>query len=209
MKCYRSQSTDPFYNLKWEEALLNEDTKEEYVFFWQSENAIVIGRHQLPECEINLSEAEKEGIVIARRITGGGAVYQDLGNLNISFICNSDGEDSFLRFLKPVMEALEQLGVSVFYNDRNDLLINGKKISGSAQLVRNGRVLHHLTLLLHTDLEKMDRVLIHHPEKLKRNQVVSVRSRVTNLFEYLSPEKCDQEIIINVIRERVSLTFSH
>lgn len=185
MKTIVSSSLDAAYNLELEERLLEEGKGESFVLFWQSDNTIVLGRHQRAESEVNLEQAKASGTTVVRRITGGGAVYQDLGNLNFSIITDSDGTDSYLKFLSPVAQCFIDMGVPVTFNDRNDLLIEGRKFSGSAQLVRNGRVLHHGTLLIHSDLDRMDRVLAPHPEKLARNQVISVRARVVNLWDYL------------------------
>lgn len=190
-----SRNLDAVYNLEMEKSFLENGEKESCILFWQSDNTIVLGRHQRAESEICMKAAEAEKTRIVQRITGGGAVYQDLGNLNFSIITDSDGTDDYRKFLEPVAEYFRGLGVPVTFNGRNDLLARGRKFSGSAQLVRNGRVLHHGTLLLDSDLDKMDRLLLPHPEKLARSQVVSVRSRVGNLFDYLPEEFRDVEII--------------
>ena len=201
MKTIVSSSLDAACNLELEKRLLEEGKGESFVLFWQSHNTIVLGRHQRAESEINMEEAQAAGTSIVRRITGGGAVYQDLGNLNFSIITDSDGTDSYRKFLNPVVRCLMDIGVPVTFNDRNDLLIEGRKFSGSAQLVRNGRVLHHGTLLIHSDLEWMDRLLVPHPEKLARNQVVSVRARVVNLWDYLPGDLRGVEPVRNRLLE--------
>lgn len=201
VKIIDSECLDAAYNLELEKFLLEDKQRESYVLFWQCDNTIVLGRHQKAEAEVCMKAVEAEKTAIVRRSTGGGAVYQDLGNLNFSFITESDGTDDYWKFLKPVAEYFKSLGVMVTFNQRNDLLAEGRKFSGSAQLLRNGRVLHHGTLLLHSDLDKMDRLLLPHPQKLARNQVVSVRSRVGNLFDCLPPEMRDVKLIKSGLQE--------
>lgn len=180
--------TDPYRNLALEEYLfLNLERGESALLLWQNGNTVVVGRHQNTEEEIDGAFASENGVKAVRRITGGGAVYHDLGNLNFSFIRDAGelGELDFSAFTRPVTEALEGLGVRAEPSGRNDMSIGGRKCSGSAQTVRGGRVLHHGTLLFDCDLEFMRRVLTVNREKLASKGVESVRSRVTNILEHL------------------------
>ena len=188
MKLLLLNTTDPYLNLAIEEYLF--DTADEDVFIlWQNAPTVVIGKNQNAYAEIDLDLAKERGIHIARRITGGGAVYHDLGNLNYSFISpshNGEGLD-FAHFTAPIIETLALMGLSASLSGRNDLLVGDKKFSGNAEYSKNGRVLHHGTLLFDSDLSVLSDVLRVDEEKLASKAIRSTRSRVTNLLPLLNP----------------------
>ncbi len=169
-------SLDPAYNLAFEEYVLKNRTSGSYLMLWQNENAVIIGANQNAEAEINRSFIEKNGISVIRRSTGGGAVYHDLGNLNYSFITDAGTPAS--AFVEPVVQALRGLGLDASASGRNDILVNGRKVSGTAQQVSGSRILHHGTLLFDTDPERIAGALNPDPEKYNAKGVQSVRSRV-------------------------------
>ena len=183
-------STDPHYNLAFEEYLLNNKTTGDYLMLWQNDNTIVIGQNQNADAEINHACVEKEHITVARRMTGGGAVYHDLGNLNYSFITDSEEGNrmAFEKFTKPVLAALSELGLKAECSGRNDVLANGSKVSGTAQRLYKNRILFHGTLLFDADLEMVSRALNVDPEKLKSKGIKSVRSRVGNIKQILGTD---------------------
>lgn len=187
MKLIRWYNPDAYYNLAAEEYIFTSlDRDQEYLLLWQNQNAVVIGKHQNTIEEINTAYVKEHGVQVVRRLSGGGAVYHDLGNLNYSFIINAPtGKYNFREMSQPVVDTLIRLGVNVEFSGRNDLVIDGKKISGSAQFIRRGRILHHGTLLFHSDLDQISRVLAVKEDKIGSKGVKSVRSRVTNICEYL------------------------
>lgn len=200
MKYMKTGSTDPCYNLAFEEYVLKNCKDDDYVLLWQNDNTIVFGINQNPLEEINMDAAKELGVNIVRRTTGGGAVYHDMGNLNFSYITDwDDGESSsYARFLEPITKAFAKIGLEVVMKGRNDLLLYGKKISGSAQRLLNGRILHHGTLLIDSDLGKISNVLNVSEDKIKSKGIKSVRSRVTNINAY-ADHKLDVEDIKNLL----------
>ncbi len=188
-RCIRVDSTDPAFNLALEEYVF-ERLPKEYAYFilWQNANTVVIGHHQNTMAEIDEDYVRREGISVVRRLSGGGAVYHDLGNLNFTFIQDAQTQTPDLQiFCRPVAEAVRSLGADAQVNGRNDITVNGMKFSGNAQYVKNGRVMHHGTLLFDGNLEKASRALRPDPEKIKAKGVASVRSRITNLKPLLPP----------------------
>lgn len=181
-------STDPAFNLALEEYCFETlGSRDDCFMLWQNANAIIIGRHQNTVEEINDQAVQEEGIQVVRRMTGGGAVYHDLGNLNFTYILNQQPAQDFDFgfFIHPVINALKQMGVEAVFNSRNDIEIDGKKFSGNAQYSRHGRVLHHGTLLYNSRLDKVARALRVKPQKIASKGVKSVQSRITNIAEYL------------------------
>lgn len=186
MKFLKLTSTDPYYNLAVEEYLFSH-TDEDAFMLWRNARTVVIGKNQNAYAEVDLKFAEDEGIKVARRITGGGAVYHDLGNINYSYITSIDNLSS-LDFETPsraIISALSDIGIAAELGGRNDILANGKKISGNAQYTSGGRILHHGTLLFDTDTEIMERVLRVDKEKLTSHGVASHKSRVANIKSLL------------------------
>ena len=204
MKLYISHSHNPYYNLAVEEYLFRNE-EDEVFMLWQNDRTAVVGKNQNIYTELNLEKVKAGGIKIARRITGGGAVYHDLGNLNYSYIGTAAmaGENSFLRFSEPIISALASLGVSVVLSGRNDLTVDGRKISGAAEHTEAGRTLHHGTLLFDSDLSVLSECLSVDREKLSSKGISSVSSRVTNIKPYL-PEINGVAELISAIAKEIS-----
>lgn len=179
---------DPAMNLALEEHLFQSLPAGHpgYFLLWQNDPSIIIGRHQCAREEINASLVEELGLPVVRRITGGGAVYHDCGNLNFSFIENvaNDGRISFGRYLEPICRALAEIGVTARISGRNDLEVNGRKISGSAQTRAGRRFLHHGTLLVHCELDRLGEILRPSRNKIISKGVPSVRARVGNIADF-------------------------
>ncbi len=184
----RNDSTNPYFNLAMEEYLFNLDDSNDYVLLWQNEPTIVVGKNQNTAEEINSEYVREKGIHVVRRITGGGAVYHDLGNLNFTFINKGNGkkEFDFGKFTMPIVKALGKLGVEAELSGRNDITIDQKKFSGNAQYVKQDKVLHHGTLLFNSKMEELAKALRVSEDKYQSKGIKSVRSRVTNIAEHLS-----------------------
>lgn len=185
-------SLDPYYNLAFEEYVLTHRTEGDYLLLWQNDNTIVVGQNQNTEAEINRPFVEEHHIHVVRRSTGGGAVYHDLGNLNYSFITDA-GEQASLsmsRFTRPVVEALKGLGLQAEASGRNDILVEGRKVSGTAQRLCGSRILHHGTLLFDADPDMVAGALRADPEKFRSKSTKSVRSRIGNIRSFL-PQDMD------------------
>ncbi|MDR7239000.1 lipoate--protein ligase [Neobacillus drentensis] len=185
--------TDPQINLAIEEyALKNLDINETYLLFYINEPSIIIGKNQNTIEEINTEYVESNGVKVVRRLSGGGAVYHDLGNLNFSFITKDDGESfhNFRKFTEPVVTALKKLGVNAELSGRNDIEVGGRKISGNAQFSTKGRMFSHGTLMLNSEIENVVSALKVKKDKIESKGIKSVRSRVANISEFLT-EKLD------------------
>ena len=186
MLCIHLKNTDPYFCLAAEEYLLK-NFEDDIFMLWQSENAVVVGKHQNAAAEINHRFVHENNIAVCRRISGGGTVFHDEGNVNFTFIKNvkSPAEISFKLFTAPVVEALAKLGIEATTSGRNDLLINGLKISGNAEHVYKNRVLHHGTLLFNSDLENLGEAIKVTPGKFEGKAVQSNRSPVANISQFL------------------------
>lgn len=179
-----SPSTDPRFNLALEEHIFNTvGQQEDCLLLWQNENAVIVGRYQNTAEEINASVVEDRGICVVRRLSGGGAVYHDLGNLNFTLIVSQSRfpDFDFKLFTAPVIETLRRLGVHAAFNGRNDLTIDDKKFSGNAQYVRNGRILHHGCIMVETDVTQVSAALQAKAAKFQSKSIKSVKSRVTTI----------------------------
>ncbi|MGZ9414049.1 lipoate--protein ligase [Mycoplasma sp. 5370] len=186
MKIYVSKNYSPFYNLVLEEIMTKDETnKEDIIFLYQHENAVIIGRNQNAYKEVKFDVLEQENIELYRRLSGGGAVYHDLGNLNFSFITTNKTERSYSNFLEPVLEFLHTLNLNAEFKGRNDLVINGFKFSGNAQFIYKNKIVHHGTMLFNANLSKLSSVL--NPSKLKMESkgINSAKQRVTNLIDQM------------------------
>ncbi|MBR2327124.1 MAG: lipoate--protein ligase [Clostridia bacterium] len=177
-------SENAYFNLASEEYLAD-NFSEDIFYLWQNDNAVIIGKNQNAYSEIDLSYAEAHGIKVVRRLTGGGAVFHDNGNLNYTVIGKNDEESfgNYEKFSKTVIAYLKTLGVDAELSGRNDLLADGKKISGNAQCVRKGKIIHHGTLLFSSDLSRLSDVLRVNPLKLVDKGIKSVKSRVANISD--------------------------
>ncbi len=186
-------STDPAYNLAFEEYVHTHRRDGDYLILWQNRNAVIVGRNQNAAEEINRDFVEAHGIHVIRRNTGGGAVYHDLGNLNYSFITDVGAPESRTAalFTQPVVQALRGLGLCAESSGRNDILVNGQKVSGTAEALNRGRILHHGTLLFDSDPEMIAGALNPDSTKFQSKSIKSVRSRVGNIRTALP---CDMEL---------------
>lgn len=178
-----SENTSPYYNLALERSLfdfVDEDTL--ILYLWQNSHTIVIGKNQNAYAECKVDEFIGAGGTLARRPSGGGAVYHDLGNLNFSIICKESiaKEHTYQRIVK---EALRFFGIVSEFNGRNDLTVDGKKFSGNAFYVKDDVLCQHGTILINSDFKELSKYLTPDISKLERNHVKSVESRVVNLSE--------------------------
>jgi lipoate-protein ligase A len=196
MLCIHLKNTDPFFCLAAEEYLLK-NFSDDIFMLWQSENTVVVGKHQNLLAEINYPFVRENKITVARRISGGGTVFHDAGNVNFTFIKNvkSPAEISFKMFTEPVVEALAKLGITATTSGRNDLLIEGKKISGNAEHIYKNRVLHHGTLLYNSDLKNLGQAIKVVPGKYESKAVQSNRSPVANISSFLKEKLTVEEFI--------------
>ncbi len=180
-----------YVNLALEEYLLrNFPGEDDILLFYINEHAIIIGKHQNTLEEINQDYVQAHDIHVTRRLSGGGAVYHDLGNLNFSFITQNKPENvqNFAKFTQPVVEALREMGVPAESGGRNDILVDGRKVSGNAQYISRTRMISHGTLLLNTDLTVLSHALNPKPAKFESKGIKSVRSRVANIREFLNAD---------------------
>lgn len=186
MLCIERDYTNPYFNIAAEEYVLK-SLDDDVFMLWRNNPCIIVGKHQNTLAEINLDYITKNNIPVVRRITGGGTVFHDLGNLNFTFIQNGKPEElvNFRKFTEPIIEVLRDLGVEAKFEGRNDLTIKGKKFSGNAEHVHKNRVLHHGTLLFSAQLGNLTDALKVNPEKFTDKAVKSIRSRVTNISEHL------------------------
>ncbi len=188
MLCIQNNKTNPYFNLAAEEYILR-NFKENCFMLWRNKPSIIVGKHQNTLAEINFEYVKEHNIDVVRRLSGGGAVFHDLGNLNFTFIQNVEGDDNlvdFKKYTKPIIEVLHQLGINARFEGRNDIMVDGKKISGNAEHIFKKRVLHHGTLLFSSVMNNLSQALKVNPLKYHDKGVKSVRSRVTNISNYLS-----------------------
>ena len=183
---------DPYYNLSLEEYLLEQTPDQGCILYlWQNQHTVVIGKNQNPWAECRLSLLQEEGGHLARRLSGGGAVYHDLGNLNFTFLCKEKNYD-LDKQLSVIKRAAELAGVPAEFSGRNDLLAYGRKFSGNAFYRGKVNSYHHGTLLVDADMEKLQRYLSPPKAKLESKGIASVRSRVVNLKELSPALTCDK-----------------
>lgn len=200
-KVVYSSSFDPWYNLALEEMLLRRVEKNEVVLYlWQNDKTVVIGRNQNAWKECRCQQLENEGGKLARRLSGGGAVYHDLGNLNFTFLVDRKHYD-LERQLEVILQAVNRLGVKAEFSGRNDLTVRGKKFSGNAFYFEGNVALHHGTVLVGTDFSNLVRYLQVSREKISSKGIDSVQARVVNLGEI------DQSITTDAVRESIRTSF--
>ncbi len=183
-----NESNDPCFNLALEEYFLKQDVlTQDLVILWRNSPTVVIGRHQNLAAEINAPFIAANSVQVVRRLSGGGAVYHDPGNLNFTFITTATTikRDEFARLTLPIIDALASFDVKAEFTGRNDLTLNGAKFSGNAQYLHRGRLLHHGTLLFDTDMKKLADALSGPNSKHTRRAVKSVKSTVTTLRPHL------------------------
>jgi lipoate-protein ligase A len=186
MLCIIRQETDPYFNLAAEEYVLKHFERDCFML-WRNEPSIIVGKHQNTLAEINAGYVKENQIKVVRRLSGGGAVFHDLGNLNFTFTASGENHQlvDFRKFTLPILEVMQKLGIGAKFEGRNDLTIDGRKFSGNAEHVFKNRVLHHGTLLFSSMMSDLSDALNVDPMKFQDKAVKSVRSRVTNISEHL------------------------
>ncbi|MBP3651864.1 MAG: lipoate--protein ligase [Clostridia bacterium] len=196
---YISDSRDGWRNLGTDEYFLDHlGPQDMLLYFYINRSAVIIGRGQNPWAECNLNAMERDGVQLVRRITGGGAVFHDEGNLNFSFIAGEEVYD-VSRQLGMILSAVQALDIPCEFSGRNDLLSNGRKFSGNAFCARGQLRQHHGTLLVNSDLTRLQNYLTVDPRKLQAKGAKSVRSRVCNLEEMLPGLNC--EAMLEALKE--------
>lgn len=194
----KNESKDPYFNLALEEYALKEiDVDEDFFILWQNENTIVVGRNQNTIEEINSKNVKEKDVNVVRRMSGGGTVYHDSGNINYTFITKSDDDSkhNFKKFTKPVIDALEELGIKAEFTGRNDITIGDKKVSGNAQYYYQNKMLHHGTILFDVNPEILQELLNVKIDKIKSKGIKSVKSRVTSISKHLQTAMSSKEFM--------------
>lgn len=196
MYLLENNCTDPVWNLALDEYLLTRFPGE-VLTLWRNGPSVIIGKNQNALEEIDLDFVRAHQIPVVRRLTGGGAVFHDLGNINYTLVqpCGAGDFNNYAKFTRPIVDFLATLGVRAELSGRNDLLVDGQKFSGNAQAVRDGRILHHGTLLFSADLSRLSGALRPRDLKLESKGVKSVSSRVTNLAAHLPAPMAVEEFL--------------
>lgn len=196
----KSDNNDVYFNLAMEEYIFNKFKEEDVFIIWVNSPSVIVGKHQNLLEEVNLKYCYENNINIARRISGGGTVFHDLGNLNYSYITNSTGNTGvdFKEFIKPIYNLLKNLEINVDISPRNDLRIDDFKICGHAEYMRNKRVLHHGCILFNSNLEILRNSLKVENFKIESSAVKSVRSKVCNIFEKLEKKLTFSEFLSSI-----------
>lgn len=184
---------EPTLNLALEETLLA-NTHDDIFMMWQNSPSVIIGRNQNAHCEVDKEYIQNHDIKVIRRISGGGAVYHDWGNLNFSFITSA--RKPIQDCIQPLLESLIEFDLPTLWSGRNDIVIHGKKISGTAQCLVNNRRLFHGSILINSNLDVFDYVLTPPTEKLARHCVNSVRSRIGNILDFLNGSYTASEFVL-------------
>ena len=202
MKYIKSNTNDPYFNLAMEE-YLTKNINESILYLYQNSPSVIIGKNQNPHSEVGIDFIKKQNIKLVRRLSGGGSVYHDLGNLNYAFILKDKKDEiyNFKKFSQPIVDVLNKLNLDVNFTGRNDLVINELKISGSAQYVSGNNLLHHGTLLYDVDFSNVSHILKPNSNKLKSKGVKSVSSRVTNIKDLLPKEVTFDVLTETIIKE--------
>ena len=209
MRYLKNPSTNPYYNMAFDEYCLESLPIDEPVFFlWQNRPAVIVGYNQEVNTEVNLDYLKEKGIDLVRRVTGGGAVYHDLENLNYTIVGRSeDLERDYPEYASLLAKALQTLGVPATLSGRNDILVEGRKVSGFAKRVCKNRLMVHGTLMYNVDVDVLTNVLNPSTTKLQSKGIASVRSRVANLCEYL-PEIPDIQTFSQRLEEILSNNYT-
>lgn len=196
--------TDPRINLAIEEYILrNMDIeKDDYLLFYINQPSIIIGKNQNTIEEINTDYVEANNIIVVRRLSGGGAVYHDLNNLNFSFLTKDDGNSfhNYKKFTQPVVNALANLGVNAELSGRNDILAEGRKVSGNAQYATKGRMFSHGTLMFKTDIDAVANALKVKKDKIESKGIKSVRSRVGNISDFIKEPMTVEQFRMEILK---------
>ena len=210
-----SPSNNAYFNIASEECLLDKYPNDEIFLLYVNAPSIIVGRFQNTLAEINLDYVTENKIRVVRRMSGGGAVYHDLGNLNFSFHTPLGDDDfsDFSKFTQPVVDLLNNLNVPAKLEGRNDLVVDGKKFSGNAKLARKGKMIQHGTILLDSEMKVLSEALKINPLKFRDKAVKSARARVTNLIDYfpggMTIDKFKQLLIGQIMKEGGDNTTIH
>lgn len=209
MRYLRNDNTDPLYNMAFDEYALEQLPLDEPLFFlWQNSPSVIIGLNQNVYSEVNLDYLREHGITLARRVTGGGAVYHDLGNLNYTIVGRSaDLERDYPKYAHYMLHALRALSVDAELSGRNDILVGGRKVSGYAKRVYKDRLMVHGTLMYDVDLQRLTDALTPSVEKLAAKGISSVRSRVDNLRNYLPHTITNVSDLLHQLEQHLSRQY--
>ncbi len=195
-----SEIHNPWLNIATEDWIFSELEPDCHILYlWRNADTVIIGRHQNPWAECDIDAMDRDGILLSRRMSGGGAVYQDLGNMNFTFLSPRKEYDQEANF-KIIIDALAEFGIKAEYTGRNDIVVDGRKVSGSAFKHQGNRSFHHGTLLIKSDMTKLSNYLKPRPLKLQAKGIKSVRSRVANLIEF-SPSISYEAICDEIIKK--------
>ena len=200
MLCIKNPDTDPHFNLAAEEYVVK-NFSDNLFMLWRNRPSIIVGNHQNTLAEINYAYVKENNIDVVRRLSGGGAVFHDLGNLNFTFIKNVDKKESkvdFSQYTQPIIDVLRSMGLNANFEGRNDIVIDSKKVSGNAQNIHGNRVQHHGTLLYSSVMSDLSNALKVNPLKFKDKAVKSVKSRVGNIKEFM-----EEDMDVLEFRERI------
>ena len=201
---------DPFYNQAFEEFIFQTFLEEDIFFLWQNVPSVVVGSYQNICREVHVETLRKLGIPVVRRMSGGGTVYHDLGNVNYTYITRQERLLDYDRCLQPVIDALNAIGVPARKNRTCDIAIGERKISGSAQRVTGGRVLHHGTLLFQSDLTVLDQITTHHKNDCFRSKgTISAICPVTNIADHLAEPMTLEEFQCRLLNQMAPAGSPH
>lgn len=198
MICINLSSLDPYFNLATEEYLLK-SFSEDILMLWQSEPSVIVGKHQNMMAEVNFPYIHAQKIPVIRRLSGGGTVFHDLGNVNFTYIVNGKQGHlvDFARFTSPLIDYLNSLGVPATLSGRNDILVNGFKFSGNAEHVFKNRVMHHGTILFNSDLDQLRLGIKSSEGEFVDSSVKSFRSKVANLAPLFGKKATAEQFRLN------------
>jgi lipoate-protein ligase A len=207
MRIINRPQTDPYFNLAAEEYLLK-SVNEDCFMLWRNEPCIIVGKHQNALAEINYPLVRSKNIPVIRRITGGGTVFHDPGNINFTFIARGEQEKmvDFRRFTNPIIEVLKSFGLPAVFEGKNDIRIRGMKVSGNAEHVYKNKVLHHGTLLYNARLNELNEAIKISGKKFADKSVQSIRSKVANIFD-LMVKGPDIENFIGIVLKHIQTIF--
>lgn len=203
-----NNSLNPYFNVACEEYVLK-NISQDCFFIWQNSPSLIVGKHQNSNAEINKKFVAENNIPVIRRISGGGTVFQDLGNINFSFITTVKNEQiiNFNYFTQPIILLLEELGITAILNSRNNIFIGDNKITGTAAHIFKNRVIHHGTLLFSTSVLDLENAIDNDLNTYKDKAIKSVRNNVTNIYDHLNP-KISIHVFKELLKNKISKEFN-
>lgn len=209
LRCIQRPETDPYYNIAAEEYFLKNATVNTFMI-WRNQPAVIVGKHQNTSREINHSLIESLNLPVIRRITGGGTVYHDPGNINFSFIHTDRKENlvDFREFTEPVILFLQTLGLNASFEGKNNITVDGLKVSGNSAHIFKNKVLHHGTLLFDTDLNRLDHAITGREDSFHDKAVKSVRAKVANINDLLR-EKIPVDVFVGMFRDFIFKNYKY